>query len=174
MIEYVASIDPGVNGAIAIFKIAKSFKGKQGKLIPIQVYDMPRMIKLTGKGEQIDPIGLRKILIGYKIEKVFLELITAMHQQGATSAFNFGGAFHTIIGVAIGLGLPIYFIPPKKWRNCGVLAKTDKKGALLWARKKWPILAKSLALVKHQDRADALWIGYVGYKLQKELKKLII
>jgi crossover junction endodeoxyribonuclease RuvC len=171
--QTIIGIDPGLNGAIAVFQKAKSFRNKDHQIIPTAVYDMPQMIKLTGNGNQIDPIELRRIIQKTRANIVYLELVTAMHQQGATSAFNFGGSFHVIIGVCIGLGLPIYFIGPKKWRKWSYLASTDKKGALLCARRKWPNMVKSLALAKHQDRADALWIGFVGNKLQDQLKRLV-
>ena len=163
----ILGIDPGQNGAIV------KFISKEGEWVPIRIWDMPLSNKLTGKGSNIDHKSLREIFIRSRAKEIFLGLITAMHQQGATSAFNYGGMFHTIIGVAVGLGIPVYFVPPKLWRNWGALRLTDKKGSKSLCKRKWPKLAPFLALVKHQDRSDACWIGYVGAKHRNHLKNII-
>lgn len=162
----IAGCDPGKNGAISIFEVCNE------KIVPIEVFNVPLRQKLTGKGEHIDFIELKKMLLNYKIEMVFVENITAMHQQGATSAFYFGGAFYGLLGLFIGLGIKIYLLSPKRWRYWNYLKKYDKRGSMEYARKKWPKIKQKIRFIKDQDKSDSLWICYVGFKVKDSLQIL--
>jgi len=148
-------IDPGNTGAIAIFKKKKI----------IALYDMPTEIKLTGKGLQTSAPKLAKILKWWGIKKAFVERVHAMPGQGVTSMFTFGRGTGVIEGVSCTLGIDIIFVTPQAWKKEFILIKKEKDSCRIKAIKRFPKRKESLRLKKNIGRADSIFIGLYGYKM---------
>ena len=101
----IIGIDPGIKGAICIFKNCKI----------LDVFDMPVMPvgkknKSQVNGSQIYNEIQKAIINEDKGDiKVVIEQVSAMPGQGVTSMFNFGQTFGAIKGISATLKLPIFF-----------------------------------------------------------------
>ena len=108
----IFGIDPGISGAISIFKNNKF----------VEVLDMPTMIDGKKNKRQVNGAQFAHIIKeysnGYDGEmSVIVEQVNAMPGQGVTSMFNFGQSFGVIKGVCSALGLPIYFVDRLNGKN---------------------------------------------------------
>lgn len=104
-------IDPGVNGAIAYYKVDSN---------KLEVFDMPTIKQKVGKKErkQIDSKLLVKIFKSLKnINHAFVEKVNAYPQQGVVSVFSFGYSYGVIIGILAARSIPITYVLPKKWKE---------------------------------------------------------
>lgn len=163
--KYVIGVDPGKNGAVTIFRL------KKGNIKPIIVFNVPLREKLTGKGYHIDFKKLKERLDGYNIVEAYLENVSAMHQQGATGAFYFGGCFFGLLGLIIGKGIPVYLISPKKWRYNVQIKNLEKNQLVEYVLRRFPHITSHIQpILKDQDKAESLLIGVIGYSVKKELE----
>jgi crossover junction endodeoxyribonuclease RuvC len=104
-------IDPGVNGAIAFYRVGSN---------KLKIEDMPTFKQKVGKKErkQIDSKQLVKIIKSLKkINHAFVEKVNAYPQQGVVSVFNFGYSYGVIIGILAGRSIPITYVLPRKWKE---------------------------------------------------------
>ena len=89
----VFSIDPGVSGAICVFK---------NKDI-LEIYDVPTMVDGKKNKRQINSAQVTHIFKSFLHESdkvsVIVEQVNAMPGQGVTSMFNFGQSFGIIKGI---------------------------------------------------------------------------
>lgn len=162
-----ASIDPGKNGAISIFKV------ENNEILPLTVFNVPLREKMTGKGYHIDFVKLGKKLNEYKIEYGIIENITAMHQQGATGAFYYGGSFFGLIGLFTGKEIPLYLLSPRLWRNNKLVKGLEKRELVDFVLRLYPaIISHIQPITKDQDKADSVLIGTIGFSLLDQLEKV--
>ena len=99
----IFGIDPGISGAISIFKNNKF----------VEVLDMPTMIDGKKNKRQVNGAQFAYIIKeysnGYDGEmSVIVEQVNAMPGQGVTSMFNFGQSFGVVKGVCSALNIRIY------------------------------------------------------------------
>ena len=158
----VAGIDPGITGAIAVIDT-----NEDGWL---EVHDMPTSADKAGKN-QVSGTCLAGILREIRPDKVVLEKVNAMpgrpgkpgeasRSMGATSAFNFGRGYGTILGVVQALGIPLEHAPPATWKKAAGIQGTAKDYARTRARDLYP--DAPLDRKKDIGRADAILIARFG------------
>ena len=135
-------IDPGANGAVALF---------------------------TPDGCEVCDYGpdaaqtVRRWTVDYTITLAALEKVNAMPGQGVKSMFNFGANFGWWRGVLDTLGIPYVEVRPQVWiKDCNVPQKKDKadKPGLAVARKMFPHMSDYLGRKKDDGRADSLLLAY--------------
>lgn len=155
----IISIDPGNTGAIALLSDADTVK---------QVWDMPIMEALSGKGNVVNPFVLSDIFreaIELGGKSVYLELVHSMPNQGVASTFKFGVSYGVIQGVAACLNLPINLVKPQRWKKYHGLIGKDKDACRLMAIECFEDQADNLKRKKDIGRADAIMIGRFAFSL---------
>ena len=162
----IFGIDPGISGAISIFKNNKF----------LEVLDMPTMIDGKKNKRQVNGAQFAHIIKeysnGYDGEmNVIVEQVNAMPGQGVTSMFNFGQSFGVIKGVCSGLNIPIYFVRPLKWKKYFDLIKTNKDASRTKAIEIYPHISDKISRKKDSNKADAILIASYFKDVQKLGKK---
>ena len=162
----IFGIDPGISGAISIFKNNKF----------VEVLDMPTMIDGKKNKRQVNGAQFAHIIKeysnGYDGEmSVIVEQVNAMPGQGVTSMFNFGQSFGVIKGVCSALNIPIYFVRPLKWKKYFDLVKTHKDASRTKAIQIYPHISNKISRKKDSNKADAILIASYFKDLQKLGKK---
>ena len=162
----IYGIDPGISGAIAIFKNNKF----------VEVLDMPTMIDGKKNKRQVNGAQFAHIIKeysnGYDGEmRVIVEQVNAMPGQGVTSMFNFGQSFGVIKGVCSALNIPIYFVRPLKWKKYFDLVKTNKDASRTKAIQIYPHISDKISRKKDSNKADAILIASYFKDVQKLGKK---
>jgi crossover junction endodeoxyribonuclease RuvC len=149
--SFVIGIDPGINGAIAIFH--------DGVLLSI--VDMPTVEVASGKSmkRHISAALLRDILDGYPHLHVVIEKVGAMPGQGVTSMFNFGRSAGIIEGVVAGLKLSSTYVTPNMWTKF-VGRAAGKDASRMRAMELFPTRFELFKRAKDDGRADAALIAY--------------
>jgi len=152
-VSYVIGIDPGINGAIAIFR--------DGKLE--SVVDMPTVEIASGKTikRHISAVTLRNILEldMYQFSHVVIEKVGAMPGQGVTSMFNFGRSAGIIEGVVAAMHFPSTYVTPATWTKA-VGRAAGKDASRMRAMELFPAKADLFKRAKDDGRADAALIAY--------------
>ena len=162
----IFGIDPGISGAISIFKNNKF----------VEVLDIPTMIDGKKNKRQVNGAQFAHIIKeysnGYDGEmSVIVEQVNAMPGQGVTSMFNFGQSFGVIKGVCSALNIPIYFVRPLKWKKYFDLVKTHKDASRTKAIQIYPHISDKISRKKDSNKADAILIASYFKDLQKLGKK---
>lgn len=158
-----AAVDPGKKGAIVFFDDA------EGGLRPISVYTMPYI------GSEVDCGTVGDLLRQHGAEFFTIEKAQAMRKggrrQGVASTAVTVGNQKLLVGVAKGLGIPVYEVHPQTWK-ARVLAGTlkDKAAAVAYVRSAFPYVSLFLknSRVPHDGIADAICIGVYAYREFKE------
>jgi crossover junction endodeoxyribonuclease RuvC len=150
---FIAGIDPGLGGALAIV-------GPHGFR---EVIDLPVFVIRVGKRERrtLDLASLRRFLAITEIDHVMVEQVAARPGQGVTSMFTFGFTTGAITGLLAGIGLPYSQVLPRQWQRhagCGPSSDAARKRA----GELYPAAAPLLNLKKHGGRADAILIARYG------------
>ena len=145
----VWGIDPGLNGAIALFDMMEGH---------LEVHDMPVME--INKKRQVNPQLLTNILEQHDAP-VFIEQVGARPGQGVSSMFNFGKSFGICLGVSAGLKLQTTTVSPVTWQRACKVEK-GKDGNRLRAVQTFPNFSNLFARKKDDGRADAALIAYWG------------
>lgn len=143
--KVIIGIDPGVNGAIAI---------KDGDNVAVH------QLKKRSVEDVLRPFsGMDSI--------AYLEKVGATPQMGVTSAFTFGGAYHSAKTALRCFQIPFIEVLPSKWQGIYGLPKPPpkatkeqraahkrehKKALYRKAKDLFPVICTS------EDRADALLI----------------
>ena len=162
----IFGIDPGISGAISIFKNNKF----------VEVLDMPTMIDGKKNKRQVNGAQFAHIIKeysnGYDGEmSVIVEQVNAMPGQGVTSMFSFGQSFGVIKGVCSALNIPIYFVRPLKWKKYFDLLKTNKDASRTKAIQMYPHISDKISRKKDSNKADAILIASYFKDVQKLGKK---
>ena len=153
--SYVFAIDPGVNGAWAVFDWGGT---------PVGCGELPRFDKL------LNAVELGKLFCGYAPKTLVIEKVGAMPGQGVSSMFTFGCAFGVCLGVAGGAGVPIVLVTPNAWKKHFRLIGKPKDAARELAIRLFPRMSHNLNLKKHGGRADALLLGKYAFDLDNGAK----
>lgn len=159
-----AAIDPGKDGAIAVFD--------DDKLIIVESLSYSKY----GKQDVLDLNlhVLRANMYATKVEKVFIEEVNFIRGQGGVSSFSFGQRFGDAKNLAKSLTDDIVFISPQKWKKSVGLIGRDKKQSAILAAKIYP--GKAGFFIEKNNRCkdgfkyfdgrgDAVMIGLAAKKL---------
>ena len=155
--NYIIGIDPGINGAIAVFE--------DGKLDA--VIDMPTLKIASGKTmkSHISAIGLCGILETYTHfvkdaqTHIVIEKVGALPGNGSVSMFNFGRSAGIIEGVVAALQRPYTYVTPQQWTKA-VGRAAGKDASRMRAMELFPTRAELFKRAKDDGRADATLIAY--------------
>lgn len=155
----VLGIDPGLNGAVALYAPDRE---------PL-VWDMP----LHHKGS-LDAVALASIIRSTRAEAAVVEKVGSMPRQAG--AFSFG--FYTGIahGALAAANIPIHTIAPVVWKRAmGIhrVNETDdlKTKSRSLAMKLFPDQASLFERVKDDGRAEALLLAYYFHFTLKGVSK---
>jgi len=116
------SIDPGLNGAVAIFS-------DTGALI--HVHNTPvEKVKRNGKTKTMyNTVEMANLIRPYaNINNVrgVCEAVHSMPKQGVSSSFNFGMGYGLWLGILSGLNIPYTTVTPQAWKKHFDLIGKDK------------------------------------------------
>ena len=162
----IIGIDPGINGAICLFK--------DGKIV--DVFEMPKMAVGKKNKSQVNASQIfneiQKAVEGEDKTKVIavIEQVSAMPGQGVTSMFNFGQSFGILKGICSAMQLPIFFVRPAKWKKYFNLINTEKDASRTRAIEIFPYFSSNLSKKKDANKADAILIAsfyYETYKIEE-------
>lgn len=110
----VAGIDPGTNGALAIYDT-----NTRGLL---SVVDLPTWNQTVGKKKRkrIDVVGLMELydelhMLG--VELIVIEAVGGRPRQSASAAFVFGYVVGLLMAMAMDRGLMVETVPPQNWKK---------------------------------------------------------
>lgn len=142
----VLGVDPGVSGAIAFY-----YPG----IGRIAVHDVPVA------GGEISGPHLASIIKIHSPILAVIERVSAMPGNGAVSMFNFGRAYGDVRGVIGALNIPVQYVSPTTWKKYFGLSK-DKDLSRKLAIQRFPAVAESFKLKKHDGRAEAALIALYG------------
>jgi crossover junction endodeoxyribonuclease RuvC len=149
----IFSIDPGVSGAICVFKDQNV----------LDIYDVPTMIEGKKNKRQINSAQVtyifKSFINGDEKVSVIVEQVNAMPGQGVTSMFNFGQSFGIIKGICAALGFSIYFVRPAKWKKHFNLIGSVKDASRTKVIEIFPSLSPKITKKKDSNKADAILIG---------------
>jgi crossover junction endodeoxyribonuclease RuvC len=138
-------IDPGANGAIAVFE--------DGRLV--DVIDMPAV--RDGKGKRrTDAAAVGAAIRGVRPHLAVVERVGAMPGQGVTSMFSFGLTCGIVHGALGALQVPMELVSPQQWKQ---EMHVGRDNARQRASQLLPAGASLWPLVKHDGRAEAVLIG---------------
>lgn len=153
----VIGIDPGLNGAIALFDVDKDEL--------IGVTGMP-VFNIKGK-KYVDQFGLASILRPFAptIRFAFVENVHSMPKQGVASTFKFGDGFGIVKGVLAGLAIPTLLIEPNQWKRL-MKVTHDKDSSRQRASQLLPSAAHLWPNKNDDGKAEAALIAYYGAHLQ--------
>lgn len=143
----VLGIDPGISGALAFFN----------EDIPdrVEAFDLPVVAGV------IDGRNLALLIKRHAPTKVIIEDVHSMPKQGVASTFKFGRAFGTAIGIVEGLGIPVTYVSPAKWKRHFNLDSDGEKSRRM-ALNTFPQTASLFARKKDHNRAEAALIALYG------------
>lgn len=151
-------IDNGLSGGIAVIEDRKI----------LEILPMPVVAGTKGKNE-LDILVIQNLLWKYR-GVLIIEKAQAMPKQGSVSMFNYGKNYGIIIGLAVSVGMPTHYIPPKTWQKemfVGV-DKTDTKAASVQVAKQFypthAFLASVRSKVPHNGMTDAVLIATYGFR----------
>jgi crossover junction endodeoxyribonuclease RuvC len=146
-------IDPGLNGAIAFFDLAKGH---------LSVVDMPVVEMLRGgkKKREVSAQMLAQIIrLAERPCTAMFERVNAMPGQGVTSVFSFGRSSGIVEGVLAALAIPTHIITPQVWQKAASV-RGGKDGARQRATELFPAYAGLFARKKDDGRADAACMAW--------------
>ena len=153
----ILAIDPGVTGGVAFF-----FPEHPER---VSVYDMPAV-----DGE-VDIAGLAAIIRLMAPTVAVVERVNAMpgggtRKMGATSAFNFGGAYAAARAVVTMSGVPMHLVTPGTWKKAAGLpgGPEGKEKARAMALRLFPACTDSFKRKKDHNRAEAALLARYGVR----------
>lgn len=154
----VISIDPGLDGAIAVLEGG----------VPSSIYDMPTKTEKTRR--EICPERLAEIITSHldgNTTVVVIEKVGGSPRMAPGAAFNFGEGFGMARGVCAALLVPHFLLTPQKWKAVHGLTGKDKDASRQLALSKYPEHAEWFKRKKDTDRAEAILIGLAWERLNK-------
>ncbi len=156
----IASIDPGISGAIALFDY-------RGRLTDLR--DMPTIKTIKGKKKRVTiyPTAIADMFLLYQVDHVFLELSQARPPKrdgktitpGIVSTGSYMRNYGILLGICAGMQIQCTEITPAKWKRHVMTGMGKDKGAsIIRAGELYPEVR--LPRVRDHGKADALLIGW--------------
>lgn len=159
----IIGIDPGIGGALAVITSTGS----------VSAMPMPVFRPTKGKASLDAPAIFRWLSEDYpNASHVFVERAQAMpphlqgRRQGSSSAFSYGVAFGTLLGVIACVGLPYTLVPPAQWKKAFALHGTDKEASRQTATRLFPSYAEQWHRKGDHGVAEAVLIAEWGRRQQ--------
>ena len=147
----IMAIDPGLNGAYAVINASSGeFFG---------CAETPRFAKM------INAVEFARIVSSVRPSHAVIEKVGAMPKQGVSSTFVFGTAYGTCIGVLAGVGAPLSYVTPGKWKAHFRLLGKDKEASRELAVRLYPVASSLLKLKKDHGRAEAILLARYAFDL---------
>ena len=147
----IAGVDPGKTGAVALIT---------GDRLPrvLTIRDMPVA------GGKVDPAGFAALcedmiqLAGLDILWVVEQQSIRPMQQGAAKTME---GYGVLLGCLSALRQAVVVVTPAKWKSGtpGLGVGADKNASRALAARRFPAVARDLARVKDDGRAEAVLIG---------------
>jgi len=155
----ILGIDPGLNGAIAVYDTETG---------EISVEDMPTVeVQRGGKAKrEVNPQLLSQVIAKAYARKAVLERVGAMPGQGVTSVFSFGRSVGLVEGILASFDIPTSIVPPMVWQK-SLSVRGGKDGSRERAMQLFPAQADLFGRKKDDGRADAALIAYYGATVVK-------
>lgn len=149
----IMGIDPGMSGGLCVMEDHKIVK----------MWVMPVI------GKEIDLKELRRIMLVYKIDWAFIELVHALFKSSAKATFKFGQVFGMTEAIVSSLDIPYNLVQPKKWQSVchgGLDRKLKaKERSLIAASKRFPTIdfrKNERCKIPHDGLIDAALIAEYG------------
>jgi crossover junction endodeoxyribonuclease RuvC len=150
----ILAVDIGQTGAFCVYNTDSK---------AILLWDMPvHQVKVGAKlVKRVSAVDVAQSLYGIPIDHAFVELVSAMPNQGVSSMFGFGKSAGIIEGVLGAMRIPVTFVTPQKWiKAMGV--RGGKDGSRQRASELLPEFASEFKRVKDNGRSDACLIALYG------------
>lgn len=168
----VLGIDPGLNGAAAVYDTAAPDAVSAFDL-PTVGEDTKRVIDVGALARWVEaqmPFGERQDQPPRSGDNrvrhhAFVEYVTAMQDWGVGSAFRFGMSFGSLRATVALCGIPYTLVVPVKWKKFYGLKGGDKEGSRLRAIQLFPQAGDLFERVKDHQRAEAALIAAYGAKI---------
>lgn len=160
MRQWIAAVDPGFQGGIAIYDpIAHKL---------IAAIPMPLLPKIDNKKKLIDSGKLAEFLKMYERELAFVVVEAAGSHPGqsVSAMFRYGYGAGIIEGIFAAKRIPIKFIYPAVWKQVLGLSP-DKEKSLVLARKLFPDKVGEFSRKKDDGVAEAALMAYLGGLMMK-------
>lgn len=156
MNQILIGIDPGVTGAVAFYRPS------DGALV---IEDMPTRTRPNGRrevcGKQL--AGMIAKFCNFH-NTAIVEWVSAMTgKESAASMFQFGRSYGMILGVLAAHHVATIETPPGVWKGLLGLSR-DKRKSLEMARDVFPKHRHYFVLQKHNGRAEAALLAYLGVR----------
>jgi crossover junction endodeoxyribonuclease RuvC len=157
----VVGVDPGVNGALAVFDPTSD--------PVISVFDLPSIKLSVGKGSRtrLDEDrcwALVSVACAFGVDLFVIEDVNGYGEQPGSAGFVFGAAAGLLTGMAVAVGASRRRVPPSVWKKAyGIRGKTraEKKNASrIAASHLFPKQAHFFARVKDDGRAEAALLSH--------------
>ena len=153
MIQGVWGIDVGVSGALVYFE-------PNPENTIAEIYDMP-VLQVGNKNKYTVSGTMVADILKQHDAPVWIEMVSAMPNQGVTSMFNFGRSFGVIIGCVDTLNYPSNFVTPRTWQKA--MNVQGKDGSRQEAMKRLPKHFSQFTRKKDNGRSDAALIAMYGF-----------
>lgn len=149
--RYIAGIDPGLSGAIAVLDFQTS---------TLHLWDTPVNIERVGdkNRKRPDVPGIVDALDTYPIDSASIEKVQSTPNDGHVGAFTFGKVTGIVIGALGGLDIPFTEITPAKWKM-QMRVPADKTAARYRASQLFPHCSDAWSRVMDDGRAEAAIIA---------------
>jgi crossover junction endodeoxyribonuclease RuvC len=156
-ITYIAGIDPGLSGAIALYREDE-----------LTIYDMPTH-EITTNGKKRRRLDLYALahwfdLNGFSIWQAVIEDVHAMPGQGVSSSFKFGFVAGAVQAMVAAHFVAVKLVSPRVWKSALKLT-ADKDASRLRASQIFPKHSHLWARAKDDGRAEAALLAYYGSTL---------
>lgn len=149
-VSYVAGIDPGINGGIALLS-------RDGELFGHMA--MPTRPG-HGKSLEVNIRGVKDFLYTWypgSPMRVFIELVTPVHGSSLKSCWSFARNFQCLITLCELEGLSFELVPPKVWQKIHEGRYKGKATSIAMANQLFPSLNS-----QHDGICDAVCIAEWG------------
>ena len=164
--DFILGIDPGMQGALALYNVDVSNLAKFGPAPAVALFDMPQAeAKGIDAPKLADTISTIHGLVpeGAQLLAVVENVNSRPRQAGA---FAFGLSTGIIHGILAAYGIKFDLVSPAQWKPAMGLGRMGeetqaqtKDRARELAQGLFPGLAKQFSLKKHDGRAEALLIA---------------
>ena len=153
----IASIDPGMKGAVAIF---------DSDTLTVSVHDAPTA--KAKRGNEYVVAAMAELLsnktgnqITGFVERIIIEHQHAYPHDSKVGAFRNGYGYGLWIMAAAMLRVPLEVVRPQEWkRDVGIPAGSPKDYSRAIASRLYPGIASQFKRVKDDGRAEAVLIGH--------------
>lgn len=163
MIQGVWGVDIGLGGALVFFQ-------PDPEETIVEIFDMP-VLQSGAKGKGMVSGTMVADILKQHEAPVWIEMVSAMPNQGVSSMFNFGRSYGVVIGVVDALYYPINFVTPHKWQS--KMNVNGKDGSREKAIQMLPKYSSFFQRKKDNGRSDASLIAMYGFMFGESVENRV-